>query len=146
MSTVAGFDSVNLSVGELQRRIDRMYGSKDTRRGPEATFLWFMQEVGELATDLRIAAAERTSYDVESKKWSAESSSTESSNETADSKIPSKERQIRLEREFADVLAWLATLANVMNVNLTAAFLDKYGSGCPGCGADVCRCSDGEKP
>ncbi len=43
--------------------------------------------------------------------------------------------------EFADVLAWLATLANVTGVDLTAA-MDKYATGCPGCGQLVCRCSE----
>ena len=42
--------------------------------------------------------------------------------------------------EFADVVAWLVTLANVNNVNLTEAVLAKYGSGCPGCGQMVCVC------
>jgi NTP pyrophosphatase (non-canonical NTP hydrolase) len=46
--------------------------------------------------------------------------------------------------EFADVLAWVVTLANVENVDLTAALAEKYGSGCPGCGLFVCDC--GEKP
>lgn len=51
-----------------------------------------------------------------------------------------------LAAEFADVLAWLATLANVTNVDLTDAVLQKYGAGCPGCSANPCRCSDSEKP
>ena len=42
--------------------------------------------------------------------------------------------------EFADVVAWLVTLANINNVNLTEALLAKYGSGCPGCGQMVCVC------
>jgi len=42
--------------------------------------------------------------------------------------------------EFADVLAWLATLANVNGVDLTAALTAKYGAGCPGCGRWVCTC------
>ena len=46
--------------------------------------------------------------------------------------------------EFADVLAWLATLANVEGVDLTAAVRDKYGGGCPGCGSLVCSCD--QKP
>jgi len=46
--------------------------------------------------------------------------------------------------EFADVLAWLATLANVVGVNLAEAVRAKYGSGCPGCGRFVCTCN--EKP
>ena len=46
--------------------------------------------------------------------------------------------------EFADVLAWLVTLANVAGVDLTEAIRAKYGSGCPGCGESVCVCD--EKP
>lgn len=42
--------------------------------------------------------------------------------------------------EFADVLAWLVTLANVEGVNLTEAVAQKYGSGCPGCGQSTCSC------
>ncbi|MCH8251557.1 MAG: nucleotide pyrophosphohydrolase [Planctomycetes bacterium] len=46
--------------------------------------------------------------------------------------------------EFADVIAWLVTLANINNVDLTAALTAKYGTGCPGCGRLVCDCK--EKP
>ena len=46
--------------------------------------------------------------------------------------------------EFADVIAWLVTLANINNVDLTAALEAKYGRGCPGCGKLVCTCN--EKP
>ncbi len=48
--------------------------------------------------------------------------------------------------EFADVLAWLATIANVAGVDLSEAIARKYGSGCPGCGQLVCVCADAEKP
>ena len=48
--------------------------------------------------------------------------------------------------EFADVLAWLTTIANVAGVDLTEAVNRKYGSGCPGCGRFVCTCPDAEKP
>ena len=44
------------------------------------------------------------------------------------------------EGEFADVLAWLVTLANVEGVDLSKALHDKYGEGCPGCGRMVCTC------
>lgn len=46
--------------------------------------------------------------------------------------------------EFADVLAWLVTLANIEGVRLSDAVAAKYGSGCPGCGRLVCTCN--EKP
>ncbi len=42
--------------------------------------------------------------------------------------------------EFADVVAWLVTLANINKVNLTDALEEKYGKGCPGCGMLVCKC------
>jgi NTP pyrophosphatase (non-canonical NTP hydrolase) len=48
--------------------------------------------------------------------------------------------------EFADVLAWLATLANIADVDLSEAIARKYGSGCPGCGDLLCKCPDAEKP
>ena len=48
--------------------------------------------------------------------------------------------------EFADVLAWLTTIANVVGVDLTEAVRRKYGSGCPGCGHFVCTCPDAGKP
>jgi NTP pyrophosphatase (non-canonical NTP hydrolase) len=43
------------------------------------------------------------------------------------------------EHEFADVLAWLASLANQVGVDLTAA-VQRYADGCPKCGAIPCRC------
>lgn len=46
--------------------------------------------------------------------------------------------------EFADVLAWLVTLANVEGIDLSDALHEKYGQGCPGCGKMVCTCN--EKP
>ncbi len=41
--------------------------------------------------------------------------------------------------EFADVLAWVATLANQVGVDLTAA-VQRYTSGCPRCGTIPCHC------
>ena len=46
--------------------------------------------------------------------------------------------QRELALEMADVLAWLVTLANVRGVDLEAAFREKYGAACPGCGAVPC--------
>ncbi|MEO5724595.1 MAG: MazG nucleotide pyrophosphohydrolase domain-containing protein [Ilumatobacteraceae bacterium] len=42
--------------------------------------------------------------------------------------------------EFADVLAWVASLANQMDIDLTAA-LARYAQGCPRCGAIPCGCA-----
>ena len=99
-----------MTLGELQRLIHDVYDARDRRRGVEGTFMWFMEEVGELSASLRGGTdAERAA-------------------------------------EFADVLAWLATLANVAGVDLEAAVRAKYGDGCPGCGRRPCACSQAEKP
>jgi NTP pyrophosphatase (non-canonical NTP hydrolase) len=99
-----------MTLPELQKIIRDIYGFKDGRRGVEGTFMWFMEEVGELATALRGGSHE--------------------------------ERTL----EFADVLAWLATLANAVGVDLDEAMRIKYGQGCPGCGRAPCACDLKEKP
>jgi NTP pyrophosphatase (non-canonical NTP hydrolase) len=99
-----------LSIDDFQRLIRAMYFEKDAARGIDGTFMWLMEEVGELAAALREG----------SKADQAE--------------------------EFADVLAWLTTIANVAGIDLAEALRAKYGSGCPGCGQFVCSCDDAGKP
>lgn len=95
---------------EFQRLIRDMYLEKDVARGIDGTFMWLVEEVGELASSLREGTAEEQAA------------------------------------EFADVLAWLTTIANVAGVDLADAVRRKYGSGCPGCGLLCCTCDDSEKP
>ena len=45
-----------------------------------------------------------------------------------------------MEDEFADVLAWLASLANVVNIDLEKAALTKYNNKCPKCRETPCKC------
>ena len=101
---------VDLSLGDLQRHIRAMYYEKDIARGIDGTFMWLMEEIGELASALRGTDREN------------------------------------LAEEFADVIAWLATIANVADIDLAAALVAKYGSGCPGCKKLVCICPNQEKP
>ena len=51
-----------------------------------------------------------------------------------------RDSRAELEGEFADVLAWLATLASISGVDLEAAAKQKYERGCPRCSATPCRC------
>ena len=44
--------------------------------------------------------------------------------------------------EFADVIAWVASLANQTGVDLTEA-IERYASGCPRCAAIPCACAFG---
>jgi NTP pyrophosphatase (non-canonical NTP hydrolase) len=102
---------MSMTLAELQQRIRDMFGAKDAQRGVEGTFMWFMEEVGELSAALR----------------------------------DRKDRD-NLVLEFADVLAWLATLANIAGVELEEAMARKYGSGCPKCHASPCICGSASKP
>lgn len=97
-----------MDISGFQQVIEKMYSAKDRKRGSPATFLWLMEEVGELATAIREGSHEEK------------------------------------EGEFADVLAWVATLANVEGVDLEMA-VRKYTEGCPGCREMVCQCHH-EKP
>ena len=99
-----------VTLAGFQQLIRDMYLEKDLARGVDGTFMWLMEEIGELATALR--------------------------NGTHEERLG----------EFADVLAWLTTIANVAGVDLTEAVERKYGSGCPGCGQFLCSCADAEKP
>ena len=99
----------DMTLREFQELIEQMYTSKDVARGIDGTFMWLVEEVGELAGALRDG--------------------------THEDKMG----------EFADVLAWLTTIANVAKIDLTEAIRSKYGAGCPGCGQMVCACDD-EKP
>jgi NTP pyrophosphatase (non-canonical NTP hydrolase) len=49
--------------------------------------------------------------------------------------------QDELEGEFADVLAWLSTLASMSGIDLEAAALKKYAKGCPRCESTPCACA-----
>ncbi|HEX4412680.1 MAG TPA: MazG nucleotide pyrophosphohydrolase domain-containing protein [Lacipirellulaceae bacterium] len=103
-------EAASISLSDFQALIRRMYFEKDRARGVDGTFMWLIEEVGELAAALREGTPEE------------------------------------LAAEFADVLAWLTTIANVAEIDLTAAVRKKYGAGCPGCGQLVCCCDDAGKP
>ena len=45
------------------------------------------------------------------------------------------------EKEFADVIAWLSSLANIMEIDLEKAALNKYNFKCPKCQNSPCACT-----
>ena len=53
--------------------------------------------------------------------------------------IRRQERE-NLEEEFADVYAWLATLASLHGIDLEAIGAKKYAGGCPRCHSSPCSC------
>ena len=82
-----------LTIAEFQKFISDKYEKVDRERGSAKTFLWFIEEVGELATALN---------------------GTDRAN---------------LSEEFADVFAWLCTLANINDIDLSQAVAGKYLQG-----------------
>lgn len=44
------------------------------------------------------------------------------------------------EHEFGDVVAWVASLANQMGIDLSTA-VARFSDGCPRCGASPCSCA-----
>jgi NTP pyrophosphatase (non-canonical NTP hydrolase) len=50
-----------------------------------------------------------------------------------------KEDHDNLELEFSDVLAWLTSLANLLEVDLEHV-MARFANGCPKCGASPCVC------
>jgi NTP pyrophosphatase (non-canonical NTP hydrolase) len=109
--TMTAANEPDISLRDFQSLIRTMYYEKDAERGVSGTFMWLMEEMGELASALR-------------------------SNNDRDN----------LEEEFADVIAWLTTIANVAGIDLAQAIAKKYGSGCPGCKKLACDCPMSEKP
>jgi NTP pyrophosphatase (non-canonical NTP hydrolase) len=85
----------DLTLSAFQKHISAKYEKVDRERGTPKTFLWFIEEVGELATALN------------------------------------GDDRANLEEEFADVVAWLCTLANINDVDLAAAIAKKYLSDKP---------------
>ena len=46
-----------------------------------------------------------------------------------------------LREEFADVYAWLSTLASLHQIDLDAIGRARYGQGCPRCEQKPCNCA-----
>jgi NTP pyrophosphatase (non-canonical NTP hydrolase) len=83
-------ESQALTIHGFQKHIADKYEKVDRERGTPKTFIWFIEEIGELATALNSSDREN------------------------------------LEEEFADVVAWLCTLANINDVDLAEAIRKKY--------------------
>lgn len=93
-----------MTIAEFQERIRDIYFAKDNGRGLDASFVWFVEEVGELSRALKRGTAQDQAG------------------------------------EFADVLAWLTTLASIAGIDLEQAARDKYAGGCPKCRRTPCAC------
>ncbi|MDI6755061.1 MAG: MazG nucleotide pyrophosphohydrolase domain-containing protein [Thermodesulfobacteriota bacterium] len=93
-----------MEIKEFQNLIRELYIARDAKRGADKTFLWFLEEVGELTRAYRRGEKEN------------------------------------LGKEMADVFAWLASMANLLSVDLESEVLKKYPKVCPICSSSPCTC------
>ncbi len=98
-----------MKLDHFQSLIEDTYHERDSERGVNGTFMWFVEEVGELARALK------------------------------------RDDRDNLHEEFADVLAWLSTLASLSGIQLTDAAA-RYSGGCPKCDSIPCDCPPGPTP
>lgn len=85
-----------LTIAQFQQLIHDRYEKVDRQRGTAKTWMWFIEEIGELSRALARG-----------------------------------DDRANIEEEFADVFAWLCTLANINDVDLTRAIQQKYLSDTP---------------
>ncbi len=93
----------NMDISEFQQIIKDTYYDRDSQRGLWPNFGWLMEELGELAQDIRKGT---------------------------------KQDQ---ERELGDVLAWLVSIANILDIDISRS-IARYTNSCPKCGHIPCRC------
>ncbi|SRR5690606_33191628 len=84
-------DPKQLTLSQFQQLIFDRYEKVDRARGTARTWMWFIEEIGELSRALARG-----------------------------------DDRANIEEEFADVIAWLCTLANINDVDLAQAVVRKY--------------------
>ena len=104
-----------MEIASFQKLMKELYFERDRKRGLNNTFLWFIEEIGELAEHLRHFQTKPDDYE-------------------------EKKIKLRIEEELADVLAWLCSLANILQIDLQKAALEKYPGLCKKCGSKPCKC------
>ena len=95
-----------MNLKEIQTLIRELYFQKDNQRGLKGTFVWLIEEVGEVANLIKQKHAD-----------------------------PEK-----ISEELADIIAWTASIANILKIDLQQAFVNKYPLKCLKCGKNPCEC------
>jgi len=95
-----------MRISQFQELMKQLYFTRDQKRGAEKTYIWLVEEIGELASSF---------------------------NKPIDKN--------EVESEFADIIAWLSSLANLLDVDLESAVTKKYPNKCPRCEKNPCNCN-----
>lgn len=95
-----------MRISDFQKIINDIYFERDSKRGIKATFVWLIEEMGELASIIR-------KQEIDKKKAS---------------------------EEIADLIAWANSLANLLDIDVEKALVEKYPNKCRKCNSLPCRC------
>jgi len=60
--------------------------------------------------------------------------------DVANSSVTLSMRRLNIAREFADVLAWIFSIASMLDLDLDTTILEQYGGKCYRCGERPCDC------
>lgn len=96
-----------MNISDFQNLIKDLYYHQDSKRGIQNTFIWLVEEIGELANIL-------------------------------------KEQSMNKEEashEIADIIAWTISIANLLEIDVEKALLEKYPNKCSICGSIPCCCN-----
>ena len=96
-----------MNISNFQNLIRDLYYHQDSKRGIKNTFIWLVEEIGELANIL-------------------------------------KEERLDKEKaahEIADVIAWAVSLANLLEIDVEKALIEKYPNKCSKCESNPCCCN-----
>ncbi len=95
-----------MKIKELQEMMYNLYFHQDNKRGLFKTFMWLVEEVGELSRALKQEKLDKR----------------------------------KIAEEIADIIAWVCSLSNLLNIDLEKALFNKYPNICPKCGHNPCQC------
>lgn len=93
-----------MRISDFQEIIKKTYYERDLSRGIYRTFIWSVEEFGELA------------------------------------KAINRKSKEEVELEISDVIAWIFSLANLLDIDVEKA-LSRYFHGCPKCNSIPCACN-----
>ena len=102
-------------ISEFQNLMKELYYNSDKERGINGTFLWLIEEIGEFSETLR-------HYLFEKEK---------------DKKIEYKKK---IGEEIADIIAWLSSIANLLEIDMEKVLFEKYPNRCKKCNSKPCIC------
>ncbi|HXF43873.1 MAG TPA: hypothetical protein VNK70_00100 [Candidatus Paceibacterota bacterium] len=105
------------NLSDWTQHLDQLYGERNRHKGIENVINRLFKEISELLSlSMEIATT------------------------------PSPRTHNEIEEEFAlelsDALAWTIATANILRIDLEAAFLDRYGNGCRTCKSSPCQCTN----